>query len=144
MFLYAPKKTPLINTNPIIKYLYFVLQYSADQFKRLRDGDRFFFTHDKVAGSISEHSRKYILNRKFSDIICDSTNIAKIQPDVFRIPNNNDNKLKQCTRGDDDDLIKLIQEDNFMKKCDKGYTNLPKCDKCSDGYHGYPKCIPGM
>ena len=97
-----------------------------------------------MAGSISEHGRKYILNRRFSDIICHSTNIAKIQPDVFRIPNNNDNKLKQCTRGNDDDLVKIIQEDNFMKKCDKGYTNLPKCDKCSDGYHGYPKCIPGM
>ena len=94
-----------------------------------------------MAGSISERGRKYILNRKFSDIICHSTNIAKIQPDVFRIHNDNDNKLEQCTRDKDDELIKIIQEDNFMKKCDKGYTNLPNCDKCSDGYNGYPNCI---
>ena len=119
----------------------FFPKYSADQFKRLRDGDRFFFTHNNVAGSISEQGRNYILNRKFSDIICHSTNIEKIQPDVFRIPNDNDNKLQQCTRNKDDELIKIIQADNFMKKCKKGYTNLPKCDECSDGYYGYPICL---
>ena len=127
----------------ILKDLFFVSQYSADQFKRLRDGDRFFFTHNKVAGSISEHARKYILNRRFSDIICHSTNIAKIQPDVFRIPNNNDNKLEQCARDNDDDLIRIIQEDNFLKKCNKGFTNRPACDKCENGYNGYPNCIKG-
>ena len=83
------------------------------------------------------------MNRRFSDIICYSTNIARIQPDVFRIPNKHDNKLEQCTRDNDDDLIKIIQEDNFLKKCNKGFTNRPACDKCANGYHGYPNCIKG-
>ena len=83
------------------------------------------------------------MNRKFSDIICDNTNIKKIQLDVFRIHNIYDNKLRQCINNPDNDLVKIIKEDNFIKKCDKGFTNLPKCDKCADGYHGYPNCIQG-
>jgi hypothetical protein len=77
----------------------FALQFSADQFKRLRDGDRFFFTHNNVRGSLTETARQYILNRKFSDIICDHTDIKYIQPDVFKLHNSNDNRLGTCNKG---------------------------------------------
>ena len=96
----------------------FILQFSADQFKRLRDGDRFFFTHNNVLGStITETARKYIMDRKFSDIICDHTDIKNIQPDVFRLHDILDNKLRPCVKDKNkDDLINIFKEDNFMKK----------------------------
>ena len=102
--------------------LFFTLILLADQFKRLRDGDRFFFTHNNQAGSLSDAARNYILNRKFSDIICDHTDIEKIQSDVFRLPNHLDNIMRKCNKkvdkeGNviDKDLSKIIKEDNFIK-----------------------------
>ena len=91
-----------------------------------------------------EDGRRYILNRKFSDIICQNTNIANIQPDVFRMPNDNDNRLEPCTRDDGNELINLIQQDNFLRQdCIEGFTNEPACDQCADGFEGYPNCTPG-
>ena len=84
------------------------------------------------------------MNRKFSDIICDHTDIKNIQPDVFRLSNFEANKLGPCVRDKNkNDLVKIIKEDNLIQKCDKGFTNRPKCDKCADGYTGYPKCKKG-
>ena len=84
------------------------------------------------------------MNRKFSDIICDHTDIKNIQPDVFRLLDSNDNRLGPCVKDKDkNDLIKIIEEDNVMQKCDKGFTYWPKCDKCADGYKGYPNCKKG-
>ena len=91
-----------------------------------------------------EDGRRYILNRRFSDIICQNTNIENIQPDVFRMPNDNDNRLEPCIRDDDNELINLIQQDNFLRiDCIEGFTNEPACDQCADGFEGYPNCTPG-
>ena len=87
--------------------------FSADQFARLRDGDRFFFTHNNEAGSLSEAGRQYIMERKFSDIICDNTNLVQIQPNAFKVPNDSDNVLSNCIESQDTDLIQLIQNNNF-------------------------------
>ena len=93
----------------------------ADQFKRLRDGDRFFFTHNDQAGSLTDAARNYVLKRKFSDIICDHTDIERIQSDVFRLPDL-DNIMRKCNKkidkkGNviDKDLSKIIKEDNVIK-----------------------------
>jgi hypothetical protein len=67
--------------------------------------------------------------------------IRNIQPDVFRLSNFEENKLGPCVRDKNkNDLVKIIKKDNLIQKCDKGFTNRPKCDKCADGYTGYPKC----
>ena len=62
------------------------------------------------------------MNRKFSDIICDHTDIEKIQSDVFRLPNHLDNIMRKCNKkvdkeGNviDKDLSKIIKEDNVIK-----------------------------
>ena len=105
----------------------------------MRDGDRFFFTHTNVHGSLSEAARKYVLGRTFSDILCDHTQIKKIQPDVFRLPKHKGNEVAPCVRDrNKDDLIRIIKEDNLILQCPKGLTNRPKCDKCADGYTGNP------
>ena len=100
----------------------------------MRDGDRFFFTHTNVHGSLSEAARKYVLGRTFSDMLCDHTKIKNIQPDVFRLHTHEGNKVVPCVERrnrNKDDLIRIIKEENLIK-CAEGYTgNPPNCKKGS-------------
>ena len=111
--------------DPIKRLTIAVHHISADQFARLRDGDRFFFTHNNEAGSLSEAGRQYILDRTFSDIICDNTNMLQIQPDAFRIVSP-DNPLSDCIASQDTDLIEIIQGNNFRGR---GISYLTKINK---------------
>jgi len=50
------------------------------QFKDLKDGDRFFFTHE---GNMYNREYNQIMGRTLGDIICDNTRLAKIPENVF-------------------------------------------------------------
>merc|ERR1711963_660939 len=69
------------------------------QFSRLMKGDRFFFSH-KVTGfnhDFDDTARQHLRTRKFSDIICDNTNIQKVPSDAFRGRSSSpSNPMKSC------------------------------------------------
>lgn len=50
------------------------------QFKALKDGDRFFFTHDE---SFTDEQIKSIKRRTMRDILCENTGIQNLQENVF-------------------------------------------------------------
>jgi len=55
----------------------------TNQFKRLKFADRFFFTHSGQAGSLSAAEFKWARSRTMRDILCDNTNIERLQTNVF-------------------------------------------------------------
>ena len=57
-----------------------------DQFERLLQGDRFFYTHVGQVGSFTKEQRELINARTFSDILCDNTAILELQENVFKVP----------------------------------------------------------
>ena len=52
----------------------------AKTFKKLKDGDRFFFTH---SGNMNLNEYNQIMARTLGDIICDNTDIWKVRKNVF-------------------------------------------------------------
>ena len=64
--------------------------FSATQFERSKDGDRYFFTHTDQDGSITELARTILINRTLAGIICDNTEIAAVPSNVFLITSPND------------------------------------------------------
>merc|ERR1711910_291168 len=56
----------------------------ARQFKALKDGDRFFFTHKNQAGSFT--------SKQLKEIICDNTDITSTRENVFLLTGD----LKDC------------------------------------------------
>jgi len=68
----------------------------ALQFKALKDGDRYFFTHKNQAGSFSRNGQETIMGRTLADIICDNTNIEKVPTNVFKVVDGS-NPYKDCT-----------------------------------------------
>ena len=68
----------------------------ALQFKALKDGDRYFFTHRNQAGSFSSSGQDTILGRSLADIICDNTNIEKVPTNAFKVVDGS-NPYKMCT-----------------------------------------------
>lgn len=73
-------------------------EIQAQQFERLKDGDRFFFTHKGQVASFTKRAIKAIKRRKFSDIICDNTNIEKVPTNAFMDPCLS-NAMKKCATG---------------------------------------------
>jgi len=55
----------------------------AEQFKRSKNGDRFFFTHTGERGSFTEAGRTDLKNRKLGHIICDNTKITAVPQNAF-------------------------------------------------------------
>eukprot|EP00854_Cymbomonas_tetramitiformis_P005431 gene5431-6586_t len=55
----------------------------ADQFKRYRDGDRFFWTNSGVFTSNQRHALSKLT---LAGVICANTDIKHIQPNVFKLP----------------------------------------------------------
>ena len=62
----------------------------AKTFKKLKDGDRFFFTH---SGNMNLNEYNQIMARTLGDIICDNTDIWKVRKNVFLAGS----PLKHCT-----------------------------------------------
>ena len=68
----------------------------ALQFKALKEGDRYFFTHERQSGSFDNNGQDTILRRKLADIICDNTAIEKVPTNVFKVVDTS-NPYKFCT-----------------------------------------------
>ena len=66
------------------------------QFSRLKDGDRFFFTHTNGAAKFGRAAREAIMARKISDIICDNTAITSVPTLAFLEHDVLTNPLKTC------------------------------------------------
>merc|ERR1711973_844818 len=59
-------------------------------FKKLKYGDRFFFTH---SGNMNLNEYEQIMTRTLGEIICDNTDIWKVRKNVFLAGS----PLKHCT-----------------------------------------------
>ena len=55
------------------------------QFKELKDGDRYFFTHSGQSGSMSTLQVGNLKSRTLGDIICDNTGILQVKENVFLV-----------------------------------------------------------
>ena len=52
-------------------------------FKRMMDGDRFFFSHSNQVGSFNSNQLRQLRKRTLRDIICENTEVAKVRENVF-------------------------------------------------------------
>lgn len=55
----------------------------AEQFRRTRDGDRFWFLND---AGLSSADKAWLMSRRLSDVIRDNTSITNLQGNVFLMP----------------------------------------------------------
>lgn len=76
-----------------------------EQFTRLKDGDRFFFTHKKGSTCDIDRQRfdvtqqKIIMPRKLRDVICDNTQINEMQANVLNKIDPASNPTQHCNAG---------------------------------------------
>jgi len=76
-----------------------------EQFQRLKDGDRFFFTHEKGEPCdinlqrFTEDQQTLIMGRKLRDVMCDNSGITVLQADVLKIIDPASNPLQGCISG---------------------------------------------
>ncbi|GFO02050.1 chorion peroxidase [Plakobranchus ocellatus] len=68
----------------------------ANQFKSLRDGDRFFYLNDDGPQKLTNAQRKEIKKVRLSNIVCDNSENEKIQKNVF-MPEGRGNSEMPCT-----------------------------------------------
>ena len=76
----------------------------ARQFKALKDGDRFFFTHKNQAGSFTSTQLKEVRGRRLREIICDNTDITSTRENVFLLTGD----LKDCASANKLDIKKFL------------------------------------
>ena len=76
----------------------------ARQFKALKDGDRFFFTHKNQAGSFTSKQLKEVRGRRLREIICDNTDITSTRENVFLLTGD----LKDCASANKLDIKKFL------------------------------------
>ena len=74
-------------------------------FKRLKDGDRFFFTHTDQIASFPREQLDLLRKRTLRDIICENTKISQAREDVFKIYGN----LKPCSIVNDLNIKKFVK-----------------------------------
>jgi len=85
----------------------------GEQFKMLKNGDRFFYTHTKGPGAAGYPTdiQNMIMNIHLSDILCLNTHIESIQGNVFFLENAGNNAREACNpkqRAQKLDLGKII------------------------------------
>jgi len=67
------------------------------QFQSLKDGDRFFFTHQTShCHGFSSVQQDHIMQRSLRDIICDNTDVASLQPRVMEKEDLTSNQAVAC------------------------------------------------
>lgn len=81
----------------------------ADQFRRLKFGDRFFYTHDNANG-LGKVAREQVLQRTLGDVLCDVTRLGKVQSWVTLQPNTDYNPYKSCSSNSQLDVRAIAEE----------------------------------
>jgi len=84
-----------------------------EQFQRLKDGDRFFFTHKKKRTwcpddpRFTKFEQELIMGRKLRDVICDNSQNTEMQAKVLKKINPFDNPLQKCKDGTRLDSVEI-------------------------------------
>jgi len=91
----------------------------GDQFRVIKDGDRFFYTHSKGpgAGGYPTDIQNMIMRIRLSDVICSNTHIEELQGNVFMLENGASNAMEKCNdphRLQKLDLTRIL--DNALQK----------------------------
>ncbi|QQP53021.1 Uncharacterized protein FKW44_005344, partial [Caligus rogercresseyi] len=86
----------------------------GEQFSRLKEGDRFFYTHKpnsalRVKG-LEPIAKAQVLKRTLADVICGCTRLIHIQKWVTLQPNNDYNPILKCSARNKFDFKTLAQE----------------------------------
>ncbi|KFM64222.1 Chorion peroxidase, partial [Stegodyphus mimosarum] len=76
---------------------------NAIQFKFLKDGDRFFFTHTGLPTSYSKEKIEAIYNASLSKLICDNTKVTEMQMNALLTPSE-ENPVMPCSSFPEIDL----------------------------------------
>jgi len=85
----------------------------GEQFRRLKYGDRFFYTHVQdrnYAKGMSEVVKSYVLNRTLGDVLCDNTELNEIQKWVTLQPDEGYNPQEACSSKTKMDMSAIAQE----------------------------------
>ena len=84
----------------------------GEQFRRLKYGDRYFYSHSNKNGGkgLGEIARKYVTKRRLGDLICDNTNLKGTQRWVTNQPNDNNNPFEYCSEKSSLNLAEIAKE----------------------------------
>lgn len=82
----------------------------GEQFKRLKTGDRFWYESLDEDKRFTNAQLSEIKMISLAKIICNNYDIETIQPNVFKVPNNRDNKRVSCDAIPDIDFGKWEQD----------------------------------
>jgi len=108
----------------------------GEQFKRLKNGDRFFFSHTsgKDARGLGPVAKTSVAKRTFFDVLCDNTDIESGQRQTFLLSNAS-NPIASCTERNQlnfdeivDEIVREIGE-SFNGDCE-GKSHKAKGIKC--------------
>ena len=81
------------------------------QFEALRAGDRFFFTHSNTGGchEFSRSQQQHLMKRTLRDVICDNTEVARLQARVMEQPSEATNPVTRCPASSSLDVKALLK-----------------------------------
>ena len=104
------------------------------QFEALRAGDRFFFTHSNTGGchEFSRRQQQHLMKRTLRDVICDNTEVARLQARVMEQPSEATNPVTRCPASSSLDVKALLRT---SERCCGG-GNKPNKGKDKGGKGG--------
>ena len=79
------------------------------QFERVKEGDRFFFTHKNEVGSFTTAAKEIFLSRTLSGVICDNTAITSVPSNAFVYTSTDDYVDCSKTTKLDDNIAELLK-----------------------------------
>ena len=69
----------------------------ADQFLRLKEGDRFWYENGEFRSKFNVAQLDAIRKVTMARIICDNSDVGEIQPNAFKTSDGKSNKLTPCS-----------------------------------------------
>ncbi|GFW34882.1 peroxidase [Trichonephila clavipes] len=96
----------------------------AKQFYLIKFGDRFYFEHVGEAPSFTPDQRNALKQCSFSRLLCDNTNIPRIQKNVMLVPDTQSNPKVPCNEIPEIDLSLWKEEKYGTTKAVTGSTYL--------------------
>jgi len=104
----------------------------GDQFRRLRYGDRHFYTHNSkinYASGLSNVAKSFILKRTLGDVICDNTKIEATQKWVTLQPDKEFNPSESCGNKRSlhlESIVKEISKDLSRQSRSSSSNRIPR------------------